>query len=59
MAFAKVNWSKKNERYELIIDGTLKAYATYSNDKELEKGKEQLVDLAERKGYNVHINHKE
>jgi hypothetical protein len=56
--FAKVSWNGDLERYELRIDGILKAYAQAENDKEHEEGKAQLVKLAEGKGYTVHVESK-
>lgn len=58
-SFAKVSWNVENERYELKIGGVLKAYAQCENDKEHEEGKQQLVKLAEGKGYTVHVDYQE
>ena len=49
---AKINWV--NDRYELKIDGVLKAYT----ENEHEIGKGQLAKMAEDKGYTVHVENK-
>jgi hypothetical protein len=53
--FAKVRWNEELLRYELLIDGIIKAYAIYENDEEREEGIHQLVKLAEDKGYTAHV----
>ena len=53
MSLAKIQWN--NDRYELKIDNTLKAYSKGKH----EIGLEQMVKLAETKGYTVHVEHLE
>ena len=56
MSFAKINWSIKNDRYEMKIDGKLKAHTgKASKPSEHEAGLEYMKNLAEGKGYTVHI----
>jgi hypothetical protein len=52
---AIVKWNDTSNRYELIIDGVLKAYANWETHKEIPEGKKQLVKLAEDNGYHVHV----
>jgi hypothetical protein len=53
--FAKVRWNDELSRYELHIGGVLKAYAQAENDEEHKLGKDELIKLAEKKGYTVHV----
>jgi hypothetical protein len=54
MSFAKVKWVEDNDRYELHIDGALKAYSKGNH----EVGRDHMVKLAEDKGYNVAVVNK-
>ena len=55
--FALVTWNSENDRYELHIGGVLKAYVE-GNDTEQELGRQELVKMAETKGYTVHSESK-
>lgn len=49
MSMAKIAWSKENERFELIIEGKLKAYTQDDHA----AGKKEMVKMVEDKGYTV------
>lgn len=56
---AIISWNstKGKERYELHIDGVLKAYSDNWNGtpEHHEKGKQALIEIAQEKGYVVEI----
>jgi hypothetical protein len=56
--FTKVSFNKELGRYELNIDGVLKAHSEGNNDAEHEIGKDNLIKMAEQKGYDVTVVNK-
>jgi hypothetical protein len=53
---AKVNFNNVMKRYELTIEGKLKAYSSGNNTDEHIVGLNRMVELAEQKGYTVHVD---
>lgn len=51
MEFAYIEHNKAEERYELRIEGKLKAFTTGDH----EKGLHELISMVEEKGYTVVI----
>jgi hypothetical protein len=53
---AHIKWHKILERFELVIEGTLKAYSSGENMDEHLAGASRMQELAEEKGYTVHLD---
>ena len=55
---AIVSWNPSEYRYDLRIDGKLKAYSDgHASTKEShEEGKKVLIQIAEEHGYEVKVN---
>jgi putative N-acetylmannosamine-6-phosphate epimerase len=47
--------NQKENRFELVIDGTLTGYTQGENEQEHQKGAKTLKEMAEQKGHEVHL----